>query len=417
MSRAHGPADADRPPRPSRGRRLLTRFVPLVLVLGLGAYAAACAIAPIPEPEVRVAELASAEELPAASLVQDIVDTQKQPTAAGWLEDDTVWSNDDKAYPIASITKLVTALVGLEREPLALGDDGPVHVWTSDDVARTREIVEQDGVAFPIAAGTEVTRLEMLELALIPSANDFATAYAYAVFGSGQAYLDAVAAWAKAHGLASLSVEEPSGLDPGNRASAGDVVRIARLALENPVMARIVGTSSLEVPWGYGTVRSTNPLFGVLPGVVGVKTGYTASAGYALAAAAVHETDGRSLTAIAVLLGRETQEARAGDGATVLEALGSTPRTVSLVVSGQRIGTLTSADGRTAALVADTTASAVLAPGETAELGASLASDSTTGTVSVRTPSGELEVPIRLSTPLPQPDYWWRFTHPFALLG
>lgn len=327
---------------------------------------------PAPTPSALPPDPAAASTLPAAveaandevntEAIASAVSEQLLPSAAGWLGSDTIWANDDNAYPIASLTKLVTALVGLEAEPLELGEQGAVHVWDEFDVERQFELLALDGVAFPIPEGTEVTRHQMLTLMLIPSANDFAMSYAYSIFGDNEAFVEAVDAWKITHGVSSLQIEEPSGMSSENVASAADLVRISQLALAHPVLAEIIGSAITDLPWGIGEVMNSNPLFGVIPNVVGVKTGFTDAAGFNLAAAVQSEFDGRTVTAITVVLGRDSTWATAEDSELLLSALLNAPHTAEV-------------------------------------------------------PLGPTEVPIHIENEPEHPSFWWRITHPLVLFG
>ena len=397
--------------RTSRSRKLLTRFVPLLLVLGLGAYVGACAIAPLPEPTLSLSAPETATIAADVSAPQAVVDAQSFPTAVGWLDDDDVWSNDDRSHPIASITKLVTVLVCLEEKPLAPGTDGPGYVWTAADRARQDVYLGMDGVAYPIPVGTEITLRQMLQLILLPSANDFAAAYAYWTFGDNDAFIAAVDAWKAKHGLESLTLVEPSGMDERNAATPADLVRIARLALQNPAVAEFTKMPSAVLPWGIGLVANTNPLLAEVPGVIGLKTGSLLAIGYNLLLAQKVALGDREVVRISATLLRPSPSARAQSGRDVLAALDTLSQEIPAIELGQHIGTLTGIDGAVVDLFADSSANVTLLPGEEAVI----AVDRGASLVSVSSPGGNASIPIRQSGPLAEPDLWWRITHPFAL--
>lgn len=338
-----------------------------LIALGLSAYVAACMLAPVPAPAPTPAPVVTPPQPTEVEVQNDeaiagAVAAQSLPTAVGWLGSDTIWTNDDHPYPIASLTKLVTALVGLEQAPLDPGEAGAVHVWDERDLEHQSELLALDGVVFPIPLGTEVTHHEMLILMLVPSANDFAISYAYSIFGDNETFVRAVDAWKDRHGLESLQVDEPSGISSDNVAHAADLVRISQLALANPVVAEIVASESVDLPWGIGVVVNTNPLFGLMPGVVGVKTGFTEAAGYNLAAAVRAESDGHTDTAIAVVLGRDSVDSYAEDAHSLLTTLIASPHTAG-------------------------------------------------------TPFPSIDVPIHIENGPQPPGSWWRITHPLALFG
>ncbi|MEJ6488913.1 hypothetical protein PQI23_04170 [Leucobacter sp. USCH14] len=417
----------------------------IVLLLAM-AYAIICAIAPLPEPVVTLDEPTSARFAAADTQVQQAVDAETEPTAVGWLHEDEVWTNSRSPAPIASISKLVTVLVVLDAQPVAAGADGPVHVWTAEDAARQAEYLADNGVAFPIPIGTEVTARQMLQLALVPSANDFATAYAYSVFGDNEAFLAAVRAWQERESLTSLTLFEPTGMDERNAASASDVLRIARLALENETIAEIVAMPQVSLPWGVGTLESTNPLYGALDGVVGVKTGRTSTAGYNLAAARTSDALGRDVVQISVVLGRESAEDRLRSSLTMLSALDAAPQRLTITARGERLGTATTVDGVEIPILSDDDAEAVLLPGEAATRtavlergGFSAAGEPDAGLTGADAEAGRIIGELRISVPndpnhsdnsnnrndaavdlvtgsdIVAPSYGWRLTHPREL--
>lgn len=292
-------------------RRRRTVAALLVVVLAGVAYASACALATLPE--MRPSPTAEAElQIDAdAAAAQAVVDVQPLPTAIGWAHEEAVWSNDDTVYAIASISKLITVLVCLQARPLEPGAEGPTYIWTAEDRARQDFYLSLDGVAYPIPVGTEVTLRQMLQLILLPSANDFAAAYAYWTFGDNDAFLAAVDAFTAEHGLESVSLVEPTGLDVDNRANAADLVRIARIALQNPTVLEFTGMPRAEMPWGIGLIENTNPLLGDVPGVIGLKTGALNVVGYNLVLAQRVDALGREVVNISVTLARPSKEDRA----------------------------------------------------------------------------------------------------------
>ncbi|GAA1626964.1 D-alanyl-D-alanine carboxypeptidase family protein [Leucobacter chromiireducens] len=422
--------DAPAPPTaPRRRGPWLAGGIAGAILLGAGGYTAACALTPLPAPRIAPTDHAEWDAAAAASAelatatVADLVAAQPGPAAVGWQDSEAVWSTDETPRPIASISKLVTVLIGLERAPLAPGEDGPVHVWTAADASRQQAYLADDGIAFPIPVGTEVTTRQMLTLALLPSANDFAAAYAAMTVGDDAAFAAAVSEWAERHGLATLSLAEPTGMDEANVASAADVVRIGRLALANPTLAEFTRMPSAELPWGIGTVENTNPLLTQLPGTVGLKTGRSSVAGYNLVAAQETTASGRPAVKIAAVLGRDSGSERARHTSALLTGMDSAAQPLPLVLPQDLVGTAVTVDGHTVELVADGSASTVLFPGERATRTVELTPISTgaegqrAGTIQLSAPTGDAAVPVITATTIREPDLWWRVTHPALVFG
>lgn len=387
----------------------------MLIVLGLGSYVAACALAPLPEPELRL-EVAETEVIEAdESSAQAAVDSQPLPTAVGWLDGDKAWANDDNVYSLASLSKLITVLVGIEEQPLEPGADGPVYTWTQHDRERQDYYISLDGVAFPIEVGTKITMRQMLTFIFLPSSNDYAEAYANWVFGDNETFLAAVEDWKERHGFDSLEFVEPTGMDEGNKANVTDLLSIARMVLENPTLAEFTGTASAEMPWGIGVIENTNPLLTTEPDIIGVKTGRSLSAGFNFIAAQRAEAGDREIVKMSVTLGRGSVEERAQSGRDMLALIDPLPQQVEVTTEGEQVGTLTSVDGQVVRLLVSESTSVWLLPGEAATRTVSASRDGSS--ISIEAPGVQSDVLIHHEGEITEPDLWWRLTNPGLLFG
>ncbi len=404
-----------------RRRRFAVGSVALLALLG--AYCAIVAAAPLPalkanhEPGIE----ASSEFVADTALTQAAADAQALPTAVGWLHDEQIWSNDEGTHRIASITKLITVLVGLEAAPVEAGTDGPSYTLTEADAALVDEVLAQDGTFAPAPVGLTLTTRQILDLTLVPSANNYAISYARWVFGSDEAFLAAAHDWLARNGLATVHIQEAAGLSDNNVASTADIVRLARIALSNPLVAEIVSQSQIEIA-GLGEITTTNRLLGD-PGVVGVKTGTTFPEGYSLVAAK-HEIFGeRDLIAIAVTMDRPDGDARAGDTRAALAAMATTGQQVQLAEQGARIGTAVTWTGAKVPLLVAADLATVLVPPETASRSIELSQvaigpkGTKVGEIQATMPTGEQTIEIITGAKIEEPGFGWRFTHPGELLG
>jgi len=198
--------------------------------------------------------------------------------------------------PIASITKLMTVLVVLDH--LKLG-----HVVTVDPQ------VTSAGESLGLRPGEELTVRDLVKGALIQSANDAADALALAVAPSFPSFANLMNAKARALGLRDTSFVRPDGLDaPGEYSTARDVMRLARAAMRRPIIRQTVRERE-DVIGGGRVLHTWNDLLGVVPGVIGVKTGHTALAGWSQVAA----VRDRGLTIYATILGSPSRSKRNAD--------------------------------------------------------------------------------------------------------
>ncbi len=177
--------------------------------------------------------------------------------------------------PIASITKLMTALVVLEaKQPL-----GEVLTVTSDDFDRIK------GTHSPLVAGTQLTRAEALQLALVASDNRAAMVLARHYPGGREAFVRAMNVKARMLGMTRSRFVDPAGLSPQNVASMNDLVRLVRAAYQNSTIRDYSTEEDVVVSRSNGMLRfrSTNALVRTdeIP-VLLQKTGYTREAGRCL---------------------------------------------------------------------------------------------------------------------------------------
>ncbi|MEJ1230701.1 MAG: hypothetical protein WDM88_09055 [Galbitalea sp.] len=103
--------------------------------------------------------------------------------------------------PIASITKIITALVVLQSKPLTPGEQGPSIPFTAADQAILKSYAARDGDVYPIQVGGSMSELDVLTVALVASANNYARALADWAFGSEANFLPVANAWLKTNGM------------------------------------------------------------------------------------------------------------------------------------------------------------------------------------------------------------------------
>lgn len=190
--------------------------------------------------------------------------------------------NADERLPMASTTKLMTALLALE------------HLSPEMTLTVPREAVGIEGSSIYLFEGEHITVQTLLYALLLSSANDAAVALAIAVSGSVEAFATLMNERAAALGLTDTHFCNPHGLhDDMHYTTARDLARLFAAALANPALAEITGTARYEAPQaGTGATRlflNHNRLLRTLPGACGGKTGYTRAAGRCLASAALRE--------------------------------------------------------------------------------------------------------------------------------
>jgi D-alanyl-D-alanine carboxypeptidase (penicillin-binding protein 5/6) len=210
--------------------------------------------------------------------------------------------NADRPVAIASITKLLTVLVALDRAKL------------SDVVTVDRRAAVVGESSIELRPGEKLTVHDLVEGALIQSANDAADALALHVAPSYPAFAELMNAKAAELGLHDSHFVRPDGLDaPGEWSTARDVTRLARIAMRNAFVRSTVRKERDTIAGGR-VLTTWDDLLGEFPGLLGVKTGHTASAGWSQVAA----VRGRGVTVYATILGEPTRGQRNADLATLL---------------------------------------------------------------------------------------------------
>ena len=188
--------------------------------------------------------------------------------------------NADKRMPMASTTKIMTALVAIESCPL----DRVVTI--------TRDSVGIEGSSIYLYEGEKLSLENLLYALLLESANDAVTAIAIEVGGSVKGFADMMNARAKALGLKDTSFENPHGLDNENHyTTAYELAVIAAEAMRNENFAKIVSTPKKVIPLdkteGVRLLVNHNKLLRIYDDAVGIKTGFTKRSGRCLVSAAV----------------------------------------------------------------------------------------------------------------------------------
>jgi len=207
------------------------------------------------------------------------------------------------SVPIASLTKMMTALVVLRDHPLTPTEPGPTVTITGAEVSNYRADTRTDQSSIPIVKGEVLTERQLLDGLLVHSANDFATVLALYDAGSVAAMVARMNATAASMQLLSSHFYDVSGFDPRSVSSANDLIKLAARDMAIPVFAAIVRQTSVVEP-DAGVESTYTPLLGQ-QGVVGIKTGYTSQAGGCDVMANDVTVGGRTVQILAVTLGQQ----------------------------------------------------------------------------------------------------------------
>jgi D-alanyl-D-alanine carboxypeptidase (penicillin-binding protein 5/6) len=323
------------------------------------------------------------------------------------------------ALPIASISKVVTALVVLQSMPITVTDPGPTVMFSTVDEGFYAAQLAVDGVVAEVHAGQQMSERNILDLMLMASANNYAESLVTWAFGTEAAYADTANAWLRTNGFASTVVHDATGIDPANVSSVADLINLGKRAIADPVIAQIVATVSLDVP-GIGLVQNRNALVGI-DGVDGIKTGTLDEAGSCLLFSARETVGTETITLVGVVLdGPDHPTVDASVRALIAQAVAGF-HVVTLTTAGEQFATWRTAWGDAAAAVAAKDSSVVLWSNTPVNLAIDanplrLAADGAdVGTLEFTAGNRTISVQLELKGAIDDPGPWWRLANPTKL--
>ncbi len=242
--------------------------------------------------------------------------------------------------PIASLTKLMTAYVVLQKLPLAPGQSGPCLRVNEDDVLYYDAITEGGESSAAVATGETLCESTLLAGMLIHSAGNFATMLANLAYGSTSAFVAQMNADARSLDLTGTHYSDVTGVDPGSVSTALDQGELAARLMQSAVVRAIVDQPSITLPVA-GTLNSFTPFIDQF-NVVGVKSGRTGAAGGCDVMAMTFQLNGQTQLAFAVVLGARGGDllGPAGDEALALEQSVINSHKSVVIPAGAVVGTL-----------------------------------------------------------------------------
>lgn len=283
--------------RKSRERRgsgnVLKRLLPVLLILTFFFLCLLSSMFTLHESGGKDSYLTS--EMPASNLAEIEALTMAPgklaepviPAAAAYLMDpetgDVLYSkNPEQALPMASTTKIMTAIVTMENASL------------QDSVTISENAVSVGESSAWLGKGEILTVEQLLYALLVQSANDAAVALAEYVGGSEEVFVEMMNERAGELGAENTHFGNPHGLDQaGHYTTARDLAVIAAWAMEKPLFREIVKSNGYQIPWpGHPFPRvleNHDKLLKMYPYATGIKTGYTLGAGKCLVGSAAND--------------------------------------------------------------------------------------------------------------------------------
>jgi len=328
-----------------------TRWLPLLLVFVcagvLVAFVAVALTKPVPQITLSQQETII-KPAPQVSLPWPA----RGQAAIGSLETGVLASSatTEQAKPIASMAKIITALVLQNISPLAPNEEGKSFTITAEDVAIYNDYVKKNGTVLPVKVGDVITEKQALQALLIGSANNIADLLVIKTFGSLDAYVSYANTFMASKNITQTTIADASGYSPQTISTPSNMIEIGRLALNQPVISGIVATKNVDLGT-FGKLENTNKLLAD-SGVRGIKTGNTDEAGSCLLFAADYEvTANYKVTLVGVVMDAETSTQAAAVSRQLLAAAQGQFETVTVATKGTVVGKAESAWGQTSPLI------------------------------------------------------------------
>ncbi|MEO8091923.1 MAG: D-alanyl-D-alanine carboxypeptidase family protein [bacterium] len=254
-----------------------------------------------------------------------------RPDATAWMlvdadDEDVISGHRPRAeLPMASATKLMTAYLALRELDLdEVVTAAPYKPEPAESLMKLRR-------------GEQVSVHDLLYGLLLASGNDAAVTLAVAAAGSEDAFVAQMNRAAEGLGLSDTSYENPIGFDdPDQYTSASDLVELTIDLRRDPAFRGITDTPSIELTEGERPRRivNRNNLVRTVPWVDGVKTGFTAKAGYVL----VGSGERKGVTLVSAVLGASSEAERDGATLELLRYGFSLYRRETVLRDGERLG-------------------------------------------------------------------------------
>lgn len=205
--------------------------------------------------------------------------------------------NAETVHPMASTTKIMTALLAIEKNTL------------DDTVIVSANAASQEGSSIYLRSGEEISMKNLIYGMMLNSGNDAACAVAEHISGSVEEFAREMTQKAHDIGALNTSFKNASGLDDdGHYSTALDMAKIAAYAMKNPKFCEIVSTKTNEIETSSGVtyLKNHNKLLWNYDGCIGIKTGYTKSTGRCLVSCA--QRDGITLIAVTLVAPNDWQD-------------------------------------------------------------------------------------------------------------
>lgn len=404
--------------------RIVGIAVGAVAILAIGVYGPAMLLGPLPEATVRIDSAAAAAGEPAAAVVLPEAGASALAIVVG--DDGTAETlavgGDAEPVPIGGAAKLVAVLATLDSLPLPANGPGPSIAIGPADYTNYLDHVKAGNRTLQVSPGDSWSERDVVRATLLASSNNHADTLVRWAFGSTDAYVDEANAWLEANGFEATRVADATGLSGDNVGTAEELALLGALVYADPALTAIVtapeasDSTSRNVPDVIDHLRES--------GVRALSRSYTDQAGVCfIFSTLLPAADGgepiRVTGAMTTMPDYETLDPAVAEAVTSVTAAA---QPVTVIAQGGEYGTVSTAWGDSAALIARTgrtdaawgsdpgEASVVVEPFTTASAGRAV------GTVTVPTANGDIRSELELSADIDDPGPLWRLANPVPLI-
>ena len=411
-----------------------------VVILGLGIYGPATLLGPLPAVTATTVTPAASAEAPTppalstngasaiAVLAATTSDTSgttstgaDSPRAGSTTSAPIAVAGTAEALPMASIAKVVTALVVLDAKPIVAGETGPVVTLTAADFQSYLDYDTAGARSVAVFAGEQWTELELLQALLLGSSNNHADSVARWAFGSVDAYVVAANTWLTDNGLTDTAVVDTTGLRDESAGTATDLAHLAGLAATDPIVSAMLSSPASALANRRGVENTTS----FLPeeGITGISRSYTDAAGVCFLFTAQVSDGASNFTFSGAFIGEPTYDALTADLAALMASARAGVGLIPVLAAGDAYATFTSAWGDTASAVVGVArtryawqaatpeaATVTLKDFATARTGANV------GQVQLTVAGEKLSAALKLDEGIRDPGLGWRLLHPIVMI-
>ncbi|TFB68180.1 hypothetical protein E3O06_16915 [Cryobacterium glaciale] len=326
-----------------------------------------------------------------------------------------------EALPMASIAKVVTALVVLDAKPIVAGESGPRVTLTAADFQSYLDYDKAGARSVAVFADEQWTELELLQALLLGSSNNHADSVARWAFGSVDAYVVAANAWLAENGLTGTAVVDATGLHDASAGTATDLAHLAGLAATDPVVSAMLASPASALANRRGVENTTS----YLPeeGITGISRSYTDAAGVCFLFTAQVSDGASSFTFSGAYIGEPTYDALTADLTALMASARAGVGPLPVLAAGDAYATFESAWGDEASAVVGVSrtryawqaatpaaATVTLKDFATARTGANV------GQVRLTVAGEQVSAALKLSEGITDPGPGWRLLHPIVMI-